>query len=150
MASTLLRTCLMLGVASALGAFSDLSRDQIKLLKDPGGWDYIKMSDTGMRTEHPCFDGKPHPDECSGRLTIGTDDKFTQAVTIQGQTVPRHGTYTLEDDQLTFFDELETRDGPYTIEIDAQAKTLVMYTSSVRIELTLHKAILNKKRKEIK
>jgi len=150
MASTFLRACVLFGTCTILSAFSDISRDQLKLLKDPGGWDYIKMTDNGMRTEHPCFDGKPHPDECSGRLMLGTDGKFSQEVTIHGQAAPRHGTYTLEDDQLTFFDELETRDGPYTIEIDAQAKTLVMYTSAVRIELTLHKAILNKKRKESK
>jgi len=150
MASTFWRACVLLGTCTILCAFSDLGRDQIKLLKDPGGWDYIKMTDSGIQTEHTCFDGKPHPDECSGRLTIGTDDKFTQEVTIHGQAVPRHGTYTLENDQLTFFDELETRDGPYTIEIDAQAKTLVMYTSSVRIELTLHKALFNKKRRETK
>ena len=150
MASTLLRAFVLLGACTILSAFSDLSRDQTKLLKDPGGWDYLKMSDNGIQTEHPCFDGKPHPDECSGRLTLGMDNKFTQEVTIHGQAVPRHGTYKLEDDQLTFFDELETRDGPYTIEIDAQAKTLLMYTSSVRIELTLHKALLNKKRRETK
>jgi hypothetical protein len=47
---------------------------------------------------------------------------------------------------LTFFDEFEKQDGPYTIEVNAEEKTLVMYTSSVRIELTLH----NKKRKESK
>jgi hypothetical protein len=136
---------LLLAGASGLGAFGDLSPDQIKLLKDPNGWDYSKMTDSGMRTEHACFDGKPHPDLCSGRLTLSTNGKFEQTVTIQGQAVPRHGTYTLEDDQLAFLDELETRDGPYTIEIDVQQKTLVMYTAAVRVELVLHKALLDKK-----
>jgi hypothetical protein len=150
MSSVLVRTTLLLVAATILSAFSGLSSDQVKLLKDPGGWDYIKMTDSGIQTEHPCFDGKPHPELCSGRLTFGTDNKFMQSVTIKGDTVPRHGTYTLEDDQLTFFDELETRDGPYTIEIDAQQKSLLMYTSVVRIELILHKTLLDKKRKDKK
>ena len=130
---------------------SSLTAEQLKLLKDPGGWDYIKMtSNGGIQTEHACFDGTPHPGECSGRLTLGTDDKFLQTVTIHGDSVPRHGTYTLEDDRLTFFDELEKSDGPYTIEIDPQAKSLVMYMPQVRVELMLHKAMLDKKRKERK
>jgi hypothetical protein len=150
MLSLLLRTGLLLATAAALNAFGDLSADQLKLFNDPGGWDYIKMTvNSGIHTDHPCFDGKPNPD-CSGRLTLGADNKFVQEVTIQGQSVPRHGTYTLEDDQLTFFDELETRDGPYTVELDAQKKSLVIYTSDVRIELLLHKTIRDKKRKETK
>jgi hypothetical protein len=150
MLSLLVRPSLLLAAVTLLGAFSDFSRDQLKQLQDPGGWDYIKMTDSGMRTEHVCFDGKPHPELCSGRLTLRTDNTFAQDVTIRGQTVPRHGTYTLEGDQLTFFDELETRDGPYTIEIDAEKKALLMYTSAVRIELILHKTIQDKKRKETK
>ena len=150
MSSVLVRTTLLLVAGTILNAFSGLSSDQLKLLQDPGGWDYIKMTDSGIQTEHPCFDGKPHPDLCSGRLTFSTNNKFTQSVTIKGDTVPRHGTYTLEDDQLTLFDELETRDGPYTVEIDAQQKSLLMYTSAVRIELTLHKTLLDKKRKDKK
>jgi len=145
----LFRTTLLFAFATIAGSSYDLANDQLKLLKDPGGWDYLKMSDTGIQTDHPCFDGKLHR-ECTGRLRFSPDNTFTQEVTIQGQTVPRHGTYTLENDQLTFFDELETRDGPYTIEIDAQKKSLVMYTSAVRVELILHKTLLDKKRKETK
>ena len=151
MHSIVIRTGVLLAAAVVLGAFSDLDQSQLKLLKDPAGWDYIKMTSNGaIQTEHTCFDGTPHPDECSGHLTLGTDDKFVQTVTIHGESVPRHGTYTLEDDQLTFFDELETRDGPYTVKIDTQAKSLVMYMPQVRIELISHKAMLDKKRKERK
>ncbi len=149
MRSIVFRTSLLLAAATVLSAFYDLSSDQLKLLEDAGGWDYIKMTTSGIQTEHTCFDGKPHS-ECSGRLRLRDDNTFTQEVTIDGQSVPRHGTYTLEDDQLTFFDELETRDGPYTIEIDAQKKSLLMYTSAVRVELILHKTMLDKKRKESK
>lgn len=134
----------------AASAFAELSPQQIKLLQDPAGWDYSKMSDTGIQTEHPCFDGGPPTDECSGRLTFGTDKKFAQSVTIHGQTVPRQGTYTLEGDQLTFVDELQTKDGPYTVVIDTQAKTLVLYTASVRIELTLHKTVQRRRRRDTK
>src|ERR1700689_5314233 len=129
-----LRTSLLPAAATLLGAYSDLSSDQLKMFQDPGGWDYIKMTEnSGVQTEHSCFDGKPHPDECSGRLRLSPDNTFTQEVTIHGQIVPRHGTYKLEDDQLTFFDELQTQDGPYTIEIDAEKKSLVMYMPQVRV-----------------
>jgi hypothetical protein len=114
MPSTLLRAGLLFAGAAVLGAFSTLNQDQLKMLQDPGGWDYLKMTDTGMQTDHSCFDGKLHPETCSGRLTFADDNKFTQVVKIEGQEVPRHGTYTLEDDQLALFDELGTRDGPYT------------------------------------
>ena len=150
MPSTLLRAGLLFAGAAVLSAFSTLNQDQLKMLQDSGGWDYLKMTDTGMQTDHSCFDGKFHPETCSGRLTFSDDNKFTQVVKIEGQEVPRHGTYTLEDDQLTFLDELETRDGPYTIEIDAQQKSLLMYTSALRIELILHKTLLDKKRKDKK
>lgn len=136
--------------AFVVSGFADLIPQQVKLLEDSGGWDYIKMSDSGMRTEHPCFNGQPPTEECSGRLILGADGKFTQSVTIHGQVVPRHGTYTLESDQLTLVDELETKDGPYTVEIDTQAKTLVLSTASVRIELTLHKALQNRRRRDTK
>lgn len=120
------------------------------MLQDSGGWDYLKMTDTGMQTDHSCFDGKFHPETCSGRLTFSDDNKFTQVVKIEGQEVPRHGTYTLEDDQLALFDELGTRDGPYTIQVDTQTKALVMDMPQVHIELILHKSLREKKRKETK
>ena len=136
--------------AAVLCAFSDLTGGQLKLLQDPGGWEYLKMTDSGMQTEHACFDGKLHPDTCSGRLTLSPDNKFVQEVSIRGQRVPRHGTYSLEGDQLTFLDELETPDGPYTIEVDSEKKSLLMYTAQVRIELILQKALRDKKRKDAK
>jgi len=137
------RPGLLLAVAAAamLQAAPDFSRDQLKLLKDPAGWDYVKMTDTGMRTEHPCFNGQPSTDECSGRLILGADNHFVQEVTIHGQSVPRKGTYTLSGDQLTFVDELETKDGPYTVQLDAKLNSLVISMPQVRIELELHKSV---------
>ena len=136
--------------ATGLSAFSDFSRDQLKLLHDAGGWEYLKMTTSGMQTDHPCFDGKLHLESCRGHLQLSPDNKFTQEVVIQGQSAPRHGTYTLEGDQLTFFDELQTRDGPYTIEIDVPKEALVMQMPQVRIELILGKTLRAKKRKETK
>jgi hypothetical protein len=150
MPSTLLRAGLLFAGAAVLSAFSTLNQDQLKMLQDSGGWDYLKMTDTGMQTDHSCFDGKFHPETCSGRLTFSDDNKFTQVVKIEGQEVPRHGTYTLEDDQLALFDELGTRDGPYTIQVDTQTKALVMDMPQVHIELILHKSLREKKRKETK
>ncbi len=146
----LLRATLLLAGATLLAAFSTLNQDQLKMLQDPGGWDYLKMSDSGIQTDHSCFDGKLHPDSCSGRLTFSADNTFTQVVKIEGQEVPRHGTYTLENDQLALFDELGTRDGPYTIQIDTQTKALVMDMPQVHLELILHKSLREKKRKETK
>jgi hypothetical protein len=145
-----LRILALLSGAAVLCAFSDLSRGQLKLLQDPGGWEYLKMTSGGMQTEHVCFDGKPHPETCSGRLTLSTANKFVQEVSIRGQRVPRNGTYTLEGDQLTFVDELRTPDGPYTIEVDMEKKSLVMYTAQVRIELVLQKTLRDNKRKDAK
>ena len=145
-----LRASLWLAGAAVLSAFSTIDRDQLKMFQDPAGWEYLKMTDNGMRTEHDCFDGKLHPDTCSGRLTFLTDNTFHQEVRIQGQGVPRHGTYTLEDDQLALFDELGTRDGPYTIQIDTQTKSLVMDMPQVHMELVLRKSLRDKKRKDAK
>ncbi len=137
-----IRSGLLPAVAACmvLRAAPDFSRDQLKLLKDPAGWDYVKMSDTGMQTEHPCFNGQPATDECRGRLILGADNHFVQEVTIHGKSVPRKGTYTLAGDQLTFVDELENKDGPYTVALDAKANALVISMPQVRIELELHKA----------
>ena len=126
-------------------AGDDLSSDQLKMLTDPGGWEYIKISDVdkGVQTEHPCFDGQPHPNECSGTLTLTSNNTFIQSVRIHGQTVQRHGTYRLAGAQLTLFDELETQDGPYSVSVDLQAKSMVMQMNpaggSVRSEFHLER-----------
>src|SRR5947209_526706 len=112
-----------------------LTSDQLKMLQDPGGWEYIKISDVdnGIQTQHTCFDGHPHPEQCSGTLTLSAGNTFIQKTRIHGQTVQRQGTYQLDGNQLTFFDELGTKDGPYTLTINTQAKRLVMQMLPVRI-----------------
>ncbi len=56
---------------------------------------------------------------------------------IQGKTVRRTGTYQLNGDQLAFIDELGTQDGPYTLTLNTQAKSLVLQMQQARIELLL-------------
>ncbi len=134
-------------LAVPLSAFEDLNQDQLKLLKDTGGWEYTKLSDSsGVPTEHVCFDGTPHPNECSGTLTLVDDDKFTQQVVIGGQAVNRSGTYKLDGDQLAFFDEYGTKDGPYAVAIDSKEKTMVLSMPQVRMELTLESEYHKKKK----
>lgn len=118
-----------------------LNDDELKLLQDPGGWEYIKMSDdqAGIQTTHTCFDGQPHPTECSGTLTLNPDNTLLQQVHIHGQTVARHGTYELDNDQIAFYDEFGTRDGPYHLTIDTQSKRLIIEMPQVRVELELEK-----------
>lgn len=118
-----------------------LGQDELKLLQDPGGWEYMTISDqdAGIQTQHTCFDGQPHPQECSGTLTLSPDNTFVQQVHIHGQTVARHGKYQLDDSGITFFDEFGTQDGPYRLTIDAKAKRLTLEMPQVRVELELEK-----------
>lgn len=140
--------CFLALFSIPLSAFEDLDQDQLKLLKDDGGWEYTKLSDhSGVPTEHVCFDGTPHPNDCSGSLTLSDDEKFVQQTVIAGQSVNRNGTYKLDGDQLAFFDEYGTRDGPYTVEIDAVKKTMVLSMPQIRMELTLESEYHKKKKK---
>ena len=130
---------IVLLAASGLSARDELSDDRIKLLQDPGGWEYIKIedSDAGIQTEHTCFDGTPHPDVCSGKLTLSAENTFVQQVMVPHQTVSRHGPYTLDGDQLAFFDEFGTRDGPYTVSIDPEKTSLSLRMPQVHMDLLL-------------
>jgi hypothetical protein len=125
--------------AGRLSAHDDLNQDQLKLLQDPDGWEYIEIddSDAGIQTQHTCFDGTPHPDVCSGTLTLSSGNTFVQEVNVHHQSVSRRGTYSLDGDQLAFFDEFGTRDGPYTVAIDPDKTSLSLRMPQVRMELLL-------------
>jgi hypothetical protein len=143
-------SCLFLAalLSVPVSAFDDLDQEQAKLLTDSGGWEYTKLSDhSGVPTDHVCFDGSPHPSECSGSLTLVDDGTFVQQVVIGGSRVDRHGTWKRDEDQVAFFDEYGTQDGPYTAEIDAVAKTMVLSMPQVRMELTLESEYRKKKSK---
>ena len=116
-----------------------LGEDARKMLVDTGGWEYVTLSDeqNGFPTVHTCFDGNQHENECSGRLILTPGKTFTQVVRIKGHPVRRHGTYELNGNQLAFFDELGTKDGPYTLSLDTVAKRLKMSMPQVNVELML-------------
>jgi hypothetical protein len=149
-------SCALLGCAALFlwapvaRARRDLSPDELKLLQDPGGWEYVAISDrdSGIQTQHTCFDGQPHPNECSGTLTLNPDNTFVQQVHIHGQTDARHGTYQLEGDGIAFFDEFGTRDGPYRFTLDSQAKKLTLEMPQVKDELLLEKEYKKQRQKK--
>ena len=118
---------------------SSLNQEELKLLQDPGGWEYVTVSqpDSGFQTQHVCFDGKPHPRECSGSLLLRPNNTFTMQLTIRGKKVDRHGTYDLNNDQIAFYDEFGTRDGPYTVQLSAELKRLTLSMPQVKLDLEL-------------
>jgi hypothetical protein len=132
---------LLFAFAACLSARDDLNADQLNMLIDSDGWQYIVLSDAdgGIQTTHTCFDGHPHPDVCSGTLTFSADNTFVANIYVHGKNVPRSGTYKLDGDQLAFFDEFGTRDGPYTIELNVEGKSLIMKMPQVRVVLELEK-----------
>lgn len=117
-----------------------LNPDEMKMLQDSAGWEILNMSKNqvnGFPTDHPCFDGRPHPGRCSGVLILTKSNTFSQTVRIQGQSTKRTGTYQLDGDQLSFVDELGTQDGPYTLTLNTQTKSLILQMPQVRMELML-------------
>src|SRR6478672_1138816 len=120
--------------------YAFVSTDELNLLQDSDGWEYTKISTAnGFPTDHPCFDGTPHPQECRGTLTLGSDQRFVKKMYLKGQPDTRTGRYTIDSNDLTFFDEYDTQDGPYKLTLDSREKTLVLELGSERMELMLEK-----------
>lgn len=63
------------------------------------------------------------------------DGTFAQAIRIHGKDVNRHGTYELDGDQITFADEFGTKDGPYQLTLNAEAKTLRFATNQAGVQV---------------
>jgi hypothetical protein len=142
MRSHRLLTCPLAFVSAlAIARGQGLTDKQLKMLQDPSGWEYVKISDAdnGIQTQHTCFDGIPHPQECSGVMIFRPENTFVQRLHIHGQAIQRHGHYQLAGNQLAFFDELGTKDGPYSLKLSTQKKRLVLEMPQVRIELELEK-----------
>ena len=116
-----------------------LTDDERKMLQDPGGWEYITISDpdSGVQTKHTCFDGKPHRDQCSGTLTLGSDNNFVKKIYIHHLADTRRGTYELDGKQVTFTDELGEKDGPYALQMDAAQKTMILEKQGAKMEMEL-------------
>jgi hypothetical protein len=139
----LIRLLLVAGLTIGVEAIAGdpLEPDKLALLQDGSGWEYVSMDDShnGFPKQHACFDGTPHPDACSGILTFTKQNTFTQKVTIHGQTVARQGSYKLSGNQVSFYDEFGTPDGPYTIEIDSDKKQMSMNMPQVKVRLMLYR-----------
>ena len=131
---------LLLSCSLLVRAGDALPPDEMALLQDAAGWEYITISNgqDGFPTQHTCFNGTPHPNTCSGTLTLTPSNTFVQKTYIHHQSVSRSGTYQLNGNQLAFFDEFGTRDGPYTININTLNKVMKMDTPQVTMKLELY------------
>lgn len=119
---------------------SALTHDELKLLQDPGGWEYMAVSDAGngFPTQAGCFDPAA-PGTCKGTLLFRPDMTFKKTIMVHGKAVDRGGTYRVDGNNIAFLDEFNNRDGPYTAEFNPDKKTLVLSTMqagvNVRIDL---------------
>ncbi|HEX4230280.1 MAG TPA: hypothetical protein VHZ07_16510 [Bryobacteraceae bacterium] len=132
------RFLILLISTALLWAAADLSQADRDLLQSPKGWEYVDVFDlhNGVQMHHECFEqGHPNPNVCSGTLTLAPDGTFAQIIRIHGQDVNRHGTYQLDDDQITLEDELGTKDGPYQIALNAHDKTLRLTTDQAGVQV---------------
>jgi hypothetical protein len=122
------------------GTLLALTQDQLDMLHDSGGWEYLVITDAGngVQTQHVCFDQKGRG-PCTGKLILHDDGTFNQIVTGFGKSMNRHGTYTLDGDNMTLVDELGTKDGPYSVKLDVPSSTLEIATvqASVTIKVQL-------------
>jgi hypothetical protein len=132
-------------------AFADLSKDDTALLQDSGGWEYLSMADVnnGFKTTHACFDEQKGRGPCHGTLLLSKDGTFSQDISAEGKTLHRHGTYELVDDGIIFADELETKDGPYSINLDRTNSLLTLETVqagvTIRVKLQLEREFRRQK-----
>jgi hypothetical protein len=124
------RTAILLVFAASFSFVARaLTSDELKLLQDPGGWEYMTITDAdnGFETQHVCFDPKS-PGKCSGNLLFRQDNTFKQSMKVNGETIDRGGTYQVDGNSILFLDEFNNKDGPYTAQISPEAKTLVLET----------------------
>jgi hypothetical protein len=143
------RLLCILAVAGLLPAYmvgSDFTSDEVAMLQDPAGWEYISITDAGngFETKHGCFDPGVKS-LCTGKLLLNKDGSFSQSVTVHGKSLNRHGTYQLAARQIIFKDELGTADAPYSLDLRTDSKFLLMQTTqagvTLRVELKLKKEL---------
>jgi hypothetical protein len=140
----------LLLITAALRATA-LTPDEMKLLQDSGGWEYMSITDAdnGFETHHVCFDPAT-PSTCKGNLLFRPDMTFTMSMQVHGQTVNRAGTYQVDGGDIVFVDEFNNKDGPYTAELNPETKTLVlgMVEAGVHLRMELLEAKEFRKRQE--
>ena len=140
----------VLMMAAVLSA-SALTPDEMKLLQDPAGWEYLSITDAdnGFETHHVCFDPAT-PNTCKGSLLFRPDMTFKKSIQVHGQTINRGGTYQVDGGNILFLDEFNNKDGPYTAELNPDTKTLVleMVQAGVHFRMELLQAKELRKRRE--
>lgn len=104
-----------------------LPPDGLAILQDPGGWEYMTITDTdnGFETQHVCFDPKSSG-QCHGNLLFRPDNTFRKSIKVHGADVDRGGTYQVNGNNILFLDEFDNKDGPYTAQLNMETKTLVL------------------------
>src|SRR3954453_11805073 len=113
------KSAILLLAAALISRTDDLTSDEKNVLQDASGWEYIKISNpTGFQTQHPCFDGRPHPNTCRGNIVLSPSSHFVKNMYINNMRDQRKGKYKLQGKSVLFFDEFGQPDGPYTATLD--------------------------------
>jgi hypothetical protein len=141
---------LLAGLAFA-GTMLALGSDETALLQDPGGWEYQTITDAnnGFQTQAVCF-VEAFTGECRGTLLFRTDNTFRQDISAHGRSMHRGGRYEISGDQVTFWDEHNTQDGPYTITINRQEKTMHLETTQAGVVTKMDLLLESEFRKKLR
>jgi hypothetical protein len=121
-----------------VGVALALSPDELKLFQDPGGWEYqtITEANNGFKTEGTCFT-ETYTGRCRGNLFFREDGSFTQVLSGSGRSMHRGGRYELNGNQLTFWDEHDTKDGPYAVTLKPASNMLRIETTQAGVVLRM-------------
>ena len=137
---SLVRSGVLLPILALLMRADEFSQDEKNMLRDTSGWEYVKISNpTGFQTEHPCFDGRPHPETCRGTLFLTPGSQFIKNIYVENKRDQRKGNYQLDGKSVLFFDEFGEQDGPYTVTLDMPNKSLILDKQGAHMELMLEK-----------
>jgi hypothetical protein len=128
----------LLGFAAFCCTVLGVTPDELALLHDSGGWEYQTITDAnnGFETQAVCF-VEAFTGQCRGTLLFRDDGTFTQTITAHGRSMHRGGKYRVDGSQLTFWDEHNTQDGPYSMAIDQNAKTLGIETTQAGVKVQM-------------
>jgi hypothetical protein len=115
-----------------------LTRDELALLRDAGGWEYQTITDAnnGFETQATCFD-QASTGQCRGNLLFRPDGSFTQTISAHGRSMHRGGKYAVTGNDVTFWDEHGTKDGPYHVSLDPVGKSLRVETTQAGVKVQM-------------